>query len=275
MCRLYTFRSSAPRKVECELLCAQNSLIEQSRQDEVGDCHPHGWGLGTYTGSTPFVVRQPKAAYDSERFRTESADIHAHNVVAHVRRATVGSARVENTHPFAHGRWLLAHNGTIPAFDRVRPLILDVIDPDLRRAIRGDTDSEHLFFMFLSLNAKYPTEPLLAILRRGLEQVLSWSEPLIGDADRLTADIVLTNGEDTVGVRYGRPLWFVERDAVHPCELCDCEQHVVTPSPGPYRAVAIASEPITETEDWTMIPDATLFHVGPEIRIRFESIQQP
>ncbi len=49
MCRLYGFRSNFPRKVECELIRAQNSLITQSLKDERGTSNPHGWGLGTYS----------------------------------------------------------------------------------------------------------------------------------------------------------------------------------------------------------------------------------
>ena len=51
MWRLYTCRSAVPQKVECALLCAQNSLLDRSRHDEQDASHPHGWGLETYTAT--------------------------------------------------------------------------------------------------------------------------------------------------------------------------------------------------------------------------------
>ncbi len=82
MCRLYAFKSNARRKVECELLRSQNSLLEQSRRDERGASNPHGWGLGTDEESEPRVVRQPEAAFASEVHRWESAQTHTCNVLA-------------------------------------------------------------------------------------------------------------------------------------------------------------------------------------------------
>lgn len=271
MCRLYTFRSIVPRKVECELLCAQESLLEQSRADDHSEGHRHGWGLGTYTGATPCVVRQPIAAYDSERFRQEAIRVQTHNAVAHIRQATIGRVRLENTHPFVHGRWLLIHNGTVAAFEQIRERLLGYMVPDYRHAILGDTDSEHLFFCLLSLRLVQPNWSLVQVVREGIRQIVEWSEREAPGADT-TANIILTDGDETVGLRYGRPMWFVRRQRVHPCELCECELHVNTVTPARYRAVVVASEPITANEDWDAVPDCTLFRIGPEVTIAFESL---
>ena len=95
MCRLYGFRSNAPRKVECELIRAQNSLIVQSEEDEDGNKNLHGWGLAAYTNRRPYVRKQPRPANESEDFRWEAADVFATNVLAHVRRATIAPVSIE------------------------------------------------------------------------------------------------------------------------------------------------------------------------------------
>ena len=121
MCRLYVFKSSEQTKVECTLVHAQNALMAQSRQDLSGYSHSHGWGVATYDGEQPHVEKQAWAAYHGEHFARAAARIYADTVIAHVRRATVGGAALENTHPFVSGRWTFVHNGTVPHFAEIRP----------------------------------------------------------------------------------------------------------------------------------------------------------
>jgi glutamine amidotransferase len=271
MCRLYGFRSNTRRKVECELIHAQNSLLSQSENDERGGSNPHGWGLGTYEGSTPKVVREPVAAYDSDEFRWESARIYTCNTLAHVRRATVGVVREENTHPFAHGSWLFAHNGNLGAFSEIRNLLLDEMTPAHRDAVRGDTDSEHFFHWVLSRAEREPDTSLVRILGKAVRQVRDWSEAAEAGAE-VALNTILTNGTESVGTRFGRSLWYVERPLVHPCEICDGALHVEEGSTSPYRAVVIASEKVTQDEDWTSISDGTLFHVDRNLDLHMTSM---
>ena len=69
--------------------------------------------------------------------------IKSHNVIAHVRKATVGNVKLENCHPFVRelwGRyWVFAHNGDLKDYA-----------PHLHGAFRpvGDTDSEQAFAGF-------------------------------------------------------------------------------------------------------------------------------
>ena len=83
------------------------------------------------------------------RART-SGIVSSETVLAHVRRATTGENSVMNCHPFQHGRWVFAHNGEVPEFGRVKAALTDEIARRLRRFVLGETDSEILFFMFLS-----------------------------------------------------------------------------------------------------------------------------
>jgi predicted glutamine amidotransferase len=71
------------------------------------------------------------------------------NVIAHIRKATQGQVRLENTHPFVRelwGRyWVFAHNGDLKDFH-----------PRLHGAFRpvGDTDSERAFCWLMQELAK-------------------------------------------------------------------------------------------------------------------------
>jgi predicted glutamine amidotransferase len=264
MCRLYGLHANEPTKIECSLVRAQNALMEQSRKDLAGLTHGHGWGVAAHPDGVPFVEKQTWAAYHGEHFRKTAARVYAKTVIAHVRRATVGPPGIENTHPFVHGVWLFAHNGTVPNFDRVRDSLLEELDPLQRTEIHGSTDSEHVFRYLLTLWEHYPGLPLIETLRLGLERIIDWCRE-IDPNKRIGLNVLWTDGERMVGSRLNRTLWFLERDGIVPCEICG-QPHVHHSPKQHYRAVEIASEPITH-ERWLQVPNGTVFSVDPDFRL--------
>jgi glutamine amidotransferase len=144
MCRLFCSRTLTPGSVSHELFHGANALRVQSRE------HPDGWGLGWYESGVPRVVRSLTPAHGDQEFEKLSHFVNAQTVLAHVRKASVGRVAEENTHPFQRGPWLFAHNGTVPEWERVRGPLEALIDPSLRAEIRGETDSERCFLLFLS-----------------------------------------------------------------------------------------------------------------------------
>ena len=144
MCRLFGFRSVIPSQVHRSLLAAENALGVQS------SFHPDGWGVAFYIDGAPHVTRSPSTALGDALFHRLSGVVASETVLAHVRKATQGEKTVFNCHPFQHGRWVFAHNGDIPRFEDVRAALLELVDQRLRRFVMGDTDSEVVFFVFLS-----------------------------------------------------------------------------------------------------------------------------
>lgn len=269
MCRLYGFRATEPTKVECTLVHAQNALMVQSREDLTGVSHAHGWGVATYTDSIPQVERQAWAAYHGEHFRRTAARVFSRTVIAHVRRASVGAVGLENTHPFVHGKWTFAHNGTLRAFDAIREWMLDAMTDEHRMAIHGATDSEHVFHFVMSLWAKHPSLAPCEALRAGLQQVITQSRTTAPEA-AISLNVLLTDGDQLVGSRWGRTLWYVERDKVQDCEICGFP-HIHHDPHKHYQAVIIASEPISH-EPWIAVPEETIFHITPDMRLHCEPL---
>lgn len=269
MCRLYGFRANEPTRVECSLVHAQNALMAQSRQDAEGLTHGHGWGVAEHPDGVPFVEKQAWAAYHGEQFKKTAARVYARSVIAHVRRATVGPPGIENTHPFVHGVWLFAHNGTVPNFDSVRERLLRELASLHRTEIHGSTDSEHVFRYLLTLWEQAPARPLMQTLRLGLEQVIAWAREV--DPDRtIGLNVLWTNGEQLVGSCLNRTLWYLERDKIVRCEVCG-RSHVHHDPKQAYAAVEIASEPITH-ERWLRVPNGTVFAVDPDYRLHIEPL---
>ncbi|HMV70645.1 MAG TPA: class II glutamine amidotransferase [Pseudomonadales bacterium] len=270
MCRLYALLASEPTRVGCSLACSQNNLMRQSAGDADGVQHAHGWGVAEYTHRGPVVERQAWAAYDGERFSQRVARIRSRAVVAHVRRATVGSLSVDNTHPFRHGRFTFAHNGTLPAFDRLKPRLLAATSQRHRSAICGQTDSEHLFHYLLSRWSRERSTDLLATIRDGIAQVLDWCHEL-APGSPIGLNVLLTDGEQMVASRYGRSLWFLEHDTAGSCRQCG-QSHVERSSCAAYRAVEVASEPITPGDAWRLLPEACVLGIDASLALRIELV---
>jgi predicted glutamine amidotransferase len=136
MCRLFGLAAGKHRAAATFwLLEAPDSLARQSRRE------PDGTGLGWFDDAgKPCVAKQPIAAYEDERFAREAREVRSDSFVAHVRFASTGGLRPENTHPFEqHGR-LLAHNGVIQGLDRLEEEL-----GEYRSLVAGDTDSERFF----------------------------------------------------------------------------------------------------------------------------------
>lgn len=111
---------------------------------------PLGWGTGFYQGGEVLMRRRPIDEHPTIEIAKVAGDVRADVLVGHVRSATVGALRTENTHPFRYRQWLFAQTGTLPAFDAIRDRLVQSVPEFLRSSIRGETDAEILFYVFLS-----------------------------------------------------------------------------------------------------------------------------
>ena len=208
MCRLFGFRSVIPSQVHRSLLAAENALGVQS------NLHPDGWGVAFYIDGAPHVTRSPSTALGDALFHRLSGVVASETVLAHVRKATQGDKTVFNCHPFQHGRWVFAHNGDIPRFEDLRGALLELVDQRLRRFVMGDTDSEVVFFIFLSELSRAagagqrPELPhAMAALRSTVKRVRELCDGRPGvDAALLT--LMATDGENLVATHGGKELYF-------------------------------------------------------------------
>ncbi len=109
-----------------------------------------GWGIGFYQGGEVLMRRRPIDDHVALEVGKIAGDVRADVLVGHVRNATVGSLRTENTHPFRYRQWLFAQTGTLPSFEAIRERLINSVPEFLRSSIRGESDAEILFYVFLS-----------------------------------------------------------------------------------------------------------------------------
>jgi glutamine amidotransferase len=286
MCRLYGLHANEPTKVECTLAYAQNALLKQSREDRSGKEHSDGWGIACYTNGVPCLERRDTAAHQDVHFAAAAERLYARTVIAHIRRATVGGPAITNTHPFTHDSWTFAHNGTVQAFEKVRPLLEREIPAQLLRERRGDTDSELVFYWILGrmldegvdLGYAGPDTPgpepeLLAdILSRSVLLVAELSHvPGAPEEKQSRLNFVLSNGRILVASRWRHTLFWLLREGIHDCEICGIP-HVHHSPKTKYRAAIVASEPITH-ELWQELAEGTVITIADKIRPLFLAIE--
>ncbi len=257
MCRLFGQRAD-PDYDTCEPLCSShNALRTQSHQ------HPHGWGIGWYVDGMPRVRRGIMPAHADVAFVRAAHRARSGIVVAHVRDASVGPVKLQNTHPFAFGRWLFAHNGTLARYRtsaRIRSTIEAEIDPELRAAIRGDTDSERCFYVFLtrlSAHGASAEDPTLADVRAALaETVAAISRITDGHPPkRSTLNFLVSNGQLLAACRHGKTL--------------HTARHA-----GEGHLFAVASEPIGRA-DWGAVPEDGFVGVDAEHHFLASPLRAP
>lgn len=273
MCRLYGALATEPTMIECSLVEAQNALVVQSDRDLRGVRNADGWGIADWRGSRPYLSRNTDPAFADGKFARVASSISSEAVIAHVRRATVGNVGLSNTHPFTHGPWGFAHNGTLTSFEHVATHL----DTGGQGPPAGDTDSELVFLWMLNRMHEYgldpdqPAEgvvPIMALVGDSVLELVRISLD-VGAEEPPKLNLLISDGRHIVASRWGNSLYWTFRRGENDCSVCGLSH---CPDAGPdYRAVLIASEPITD-EDWSEIPEATVFGATADVRTMQSSL---
>jgi glutamine amidotransferase len=255
MCQLLGMNSHLPASLTL-------SFTGFSQRGGCTDHHSDGWGIAFFESDnmTPgkgvrHFVDKESAATSAIAQMLRSYPIKSHNVVAHVRKATVGEVRLENSHPFVRelwGRyWVFAHNGDLKDFQ-----------PPLHGSFKpvGNTDSELAFCWLLQeLNKSHSGVPSVEELTHTLRELV----PRI--AKHGTFNFLLSNGQ-ALWTHASTKLHYVLRQ--HPfmqVQLKDEDLCVdLAELNGPDDRLAIVvTEPLTTNEDWVaMAPGEFKVFVG-------------
>lgn len=216
------------------------------------DHHTDGWGISFFEGKgvRQFLDPNPSANSPVADF-IRTYPIKSKNVIAHIRKATQGETKLENTHPFVRELWGLywsfAHNGDLKDF---KPRL------DGKYRPVGTTDSELAFCYIL----------------QELEKTFGENKPSMKDLGerlhKLTIELaqfgnfnyLLSNGEFMLAHCSTRLASIVRKAPFATAHLKDQDVAVdfsaVTTSKD--RVAVIATNPLTENEQWTVHEPGTL-----------------
>lgn len=214
--------------------------------------HGDGWGIAVHDAAAGWIVTKRAAQADGDRrFEVAVSSAVGSLLVAHVRSRTVGGISPDDTHPFAHGPWVFAHDGTV---ERVADLRA-TLDEGSLATVRGDTDSEVVFAFLL---AKLASHPGTGRSRFVADMVLARAVEDLCDMPSLgAATFLLSDGVALYAFCHGRPLFLLERQVDSRTE-----------------AILVASEPVTPDEPWEAISDGALVVVWRRPRLGWAVMRQ-
>lgn len=267
-----------PNLLRCQLRRLDGNVVLQ--EDER---LPDAWGFGHYSGGSVLLGKRPSGVTAPLSLPDVVGKVESEALLVHARRASIGQAKDENTQPFRFRRWLFAHDGTIEAFDRVKPKLLDALPDFLRRNLMGDTDSEHAFMWFLKLLRDdgrlddLELDPAVAgrALARTVKQIEAWTREA-GEQRPSRLCFVATNGRVMVATRRAGPLHYALLEGIVPCELDGIA--LTTPESDPrvrphrlVKAVAFASR-LRQPGGFLEVPEGSVVSVSRSLQVTVSPI---
>lgn len=276
MCRFVLYHGS-PLPISSLITEPVHSIIKQSvHADETDEpLNGDGFGVAWYApeiSPRPAAFRSVTPAWSNLNLLDLTRVTRSGCVLAHVRAATAGQPVIEtNCHPFTHGRFTFMHNGDVARFRQIRRRILDDLSDQAFGAIRGSTDSEHLFGVFLDEvdgaeldKAPDRGEALARALERAVHRVVVLSEemktivppePGVED-DNSWVNVAVSDGVVSAAIRTTTSPLEPSSLYVHHGRRYVCEQGVcrmIEPEAG-HGAVIISSERLSDDEGWMKVP---------------------
>jgi glutamine amidotransferase len=264
MCRWLAY-SGSPILMKEALYGGENSLVDQSLHSRLGaePTNGDGFGVGWYgEPATPGVFHSIEPAWNDQNLREIAGHISSPLFFTHIRAAIGSAVQQTNCHPFRHDRWLFMHNGYLNELATVKRDLVFAVDPSLYPEIKGQADTELLFYLALTFGLE--DDPPAAVA-----QAIGFVEHVAerhGVTHPFQGTIATTDGESIWAFRYSserksRSLFYTtdvpRLRQLHP-EIKLLEQFSD-------NARLIVSEPLGEVSGvWNEVPESTYGHVGPD-----------
>lgn len=283
MCRLLAYKGT-PIIIDQLLYQPKNSLINQSiNAREIEEpLNGDGFGIGWYVPELnyePITFVSVNPAWSNRNLRNLAPKIKTDCMVAHVRAASVGDVSESNCHPFQYKNILMAHNGGIEEFQKVKRKIREPLTDELYNWIKGQTDSEHIFALLLHNLFKNHQVVSPDAVVDSFEKTFVTIKKLMsenGITEAAYLNMVFTNGLFLVATRY------VSDPKEEPLTLYHSEGGRYVVENGTTRleapqdndnAVLVVSEKLTDDKDWTMIPANHFVIVEQSLNVRVKPIR--
>ena len=168
MCRFLVYCGSSPIILSKLIIEPSHSILTQSydsrlRLDRRRPVNGDGFGIGWYTdpslGPDPCIFTSTLPAWNCVNLERLAPKTASNLVFAHVRATTEGSLAEDNCHPFQHETLMWMHNGNIGAWKAVKRPLASSLRDKWFLGVRGGTDSEWAFALFLDTLESLGVDP--------------------------------------------------------------------------------------------------------------------
>lgn len=241
------------------------------------------WDKNSHHPAIPFIYKTPHLPFYDSNLKNLAQKIVPRCTLAHVRGVSYNEKQViskENVHPFIFPgvNTVLAHNGILADFGKMKYDLLKYIPPEINKHIQGTTDSEWIYALFIAqlmkidISARTPailieavTNTLKIIKKVRKEHNIRSHSPL---------NLFITNGEVILATRlvfdFGNTLeepnpasnphaiyhslWYTYGDSY---EFLDNKYQMSNSNKK--SSIIIASEPLTtNTSSWVEVPQSSV-----------------
>ena len=268
MCRAFGMLSNDPKRLECFLFARRQELAPQPgmRLD--------GMGIGYFVNAEPLLSRRPAPAEGDLTCYRFAKGIHADALLMHARAGRGETWKVENTHPFRFRNWIFAHTGQIAGFEGIATKLYFALPGHLQRNIRGETDSELAFHVFLNiLGKKRPVDTSdmrVMDVADALEKTVAVIEDATRGAGPSGMNFIAMNGRIMAGVHLGAPMHLIRFAGIPDCAICKVDSRslnadTLAAAHRRFVAVVLASEPHKKIPGAMELPDRVVVTVGPDL----------
>jgi glutamine amidotransferase len=286
MCRILSYLGN-PILVEELLYKPDNSFIKQSY-------HPNymshllnlagfglvAWDTASSNAKFPYVYKTPQLPFYDENLRNLAKKVSPHCFLAHLRGVSYNDKNIvstQNVHPFIFedSNIALAHNGELFDFDHMKYDLLEYIQPNYRNKIKGTTDSEWIYAVFLSQlsspQGNYATSEIIKATLETLKilQRVRHKHNLVTNSP---VNVFITNGEFLAATRFVFDFGWQPLDAPPSTHFAYhslwytygegygyYDHEYKMKAGGKKSSIIIASEPLTEdATTWIEVPEYTL-----------------
>ena len=270
MCR-YLAYLGPPRLLSEVIHKPPNSLVHQASAStkSLTRINADGFGVGWYAPDVslePAVFKSTSPVWNNYNLGSIAGKIRSPAIVGHVRAAkSYDPVNRENCHPFARGRLLWMHNGDIPGRSRLARQVAKTADDTLMAMIRGNTDSEMAFTVFLThlekpLARSPGVEELAAAMEETLRGLVAW-HLAARETRPLELNFCVTDGASLVATRYALSeasapslYWYEGGNAVG-------------------ESVTVASEPLYPEDAWRELAEGEMLLVQADLTVKRRALR--
>lgn len=202
MCRFVAYIGEKPLLIGDILVKPENSLIKQSKNATKDQyrVNADGFGMTWYNSritNEPAIFRSIQPAWNDNNLIDLAKIIESECFIGHIRASTIGDITKSNCHPFFYKDYTMVHNGAIDGFDKIRRSLMAQLSDELFLEIKGNTDSECLFFLIMQY---VYVQGLL--LNEAIEKAFAWVINAQEEMESSRLNIVITNGKEMIATRF-------------------------------------------------------------------------
>ncbi len=186
-----------------------------------------GFGVAWYTptrsyftptvGPRPTLYKCAQPPLHDPNFESIARNTSARTLFAHIRAATSTPVVIANNHPFAFGRHIVMHNGSISSFEAIARGVCEKMHYDAFANMTGRTDSEHFAALYMthlgkqskkiggngkaSWEENYTAAEMKDALIKTLEDVFALQQKLLPELPGNSLNVAVTDGDSMVAMR--------------------------------------------------------------------------